>query len=391
MAQQDALDAARDSGDAAELARLLQRQPGDAQELFERAIRLAGSEGGSSGGGGVTAASGTGLGNAGSSMENGSSSTLNGATAVVPAASAAAGTDGLQPAAAAWDAVHENREQQHAQPPAGGPGSASLATTGGAASGDSFGWQWYVYSYQAAWLARRAAFLASCADARITPGSESSGPAGYWEQAVATYTQALEVAGRGGAVLRRYRFAPATGEGQAQRSNCQTRASSACIMSCCYCTSMALSARLRALLTVSRTAPPSQVCSSRHATPATLFSVATATHLQQQLPSRPPVRHADDQLHKDVEGVLEEVVRDGLTALAKRSPGGQLEAPALLAPLLLLWDGVCWLFSGKAKPSGWVALLLKVGAWGGCMRRCCLGGTGRVGLSLPALVADTLV
>lgn len=60
--------------------------------------------------------------------------------------------------------------------------------------------------------------------------------------------------------------------------------------------------------------------------------------------------------------MLEEVVRDGLTALAKRSPGGQLEDPALLAPVLLLWDGVCWLFSGKAKPSGWVALLLKVGA-----------------------------
>lgn len=286
MAQQDALDAAQDSGDEAELARLLQRQPGDAQELFERAIRLAGSEGGSSGGAGATAASGTGLANAGSSMEDGSSGTRNGAAAVVPAASAAAGIDGLQPAAAAWDAVHENREQQHAQPPSrepGGPGSASLATTGGATSGESSGWQWYVFSYQAAWLARRAAFLASCADAGITAGSESSGPAGYWEQAVATYTQALEVAGRGGAVLRRYRFAPATGEGQAQRSHCQTRASSACIMSCCYCTSMALSARLRALLTVSRTAPPSQVCSSRHAPPA-----ASRRHCHSSSQADPP-------------------------------------------------------------------------------------------------------
>lgn len=65
-----------------------------------------------------------------------------------------------------------------------------------------------------------------------------------------------------------------------------------------------------------------------------------------------------------MEGVLGEVVRDGLAALAKQSPGGVLDDPALLAPLLLLWDGVCWLFSGKAKPSGWVALLMKVRAWG---------------------------
>lgn len=68
---------------------------------------------------------------------------------------------------------------------------------------------------------------------------------------------------------------------------------------------------------------------------------------------------ADEQLHNDVEGVLEEVCRDGLLALAKSQPGGQISDPAPLASLLLLWDGVCQLFAGKAKPSGWVALVLK--------------------------------
>lgn len=69
---------------------------------------------------------------------------------------------------------------------------------------------------------------------------------------------------------------------------------------------------------------------------------------------------ADEQLFKDIEGVLEEVFRDGLTALAKRQPGGQLAGPALFASLLRLWDGVCCLFGGKAKPQAWVALLLRL-------------------------------
>lgn len=38
---QDALDAALERGDAAEVSRLLARQPGDAQDLFERALALA--------------------------------------------------------------------------------------------------------------------------------------------------------------------------------------------------------------------------------------------------------------------------------------------------------------------------------------------------------------
>jgi hypothetical protein len=52
-----------------------------------------------------------------------------------------------------------------------------------------------------------------------------------------------------------------------------------------------------------------------------------------------------------------------------RSLGRDLQQPELRPncissplpqPLLRLWDGVCQLFAGKAKPSAWVALLLKM-------------------------------
>ena len=58
--------------------------------------------------------------------------------------------------------------------------------------------------------------------------------------------------------------------------------------------------------------------------------------------------------------MLEEVARDGLTAMSKHGGGTPLTDPALLVPLLRLWDGVCWLYSGRAKPSAWVALLLRL-------------------------------
>ncbi len=59
--------------------------------------------------------------------------------------------------------------------------------------------------------------------------------------------------------------------------------------------------------------------------------------------------------------MLEEVFRDGLTALAKHTPGAPLDDPRLFQPLLQLWDGVCHLYSGRAKPQAWVALLLRLG------------------------------
>jgi hypothetical protein len=61
--------------------------------------------------------------------------------------------------------------------------------------------QWYVYSYLASLLARRAAFLASCSGM----GWELQ------EAARQTFVAALEAASRGAAVLATYRFCPATG------------------------------------------------------------------------------------------------------------------------------------------------------------------------------------
>lgn len=69
----------------------------------------------------------------------------------------------------------------------------------------------------------------------------------------------------------------------------------------------------------------------------------------------PPILHIPNR----PSGVLEEVCRDGLAALAKRQPGGALADPALLQPLLALYDGICWLFTGRAKPSAWASHLLK--------------------------------
>jgi hypothetical protein len=71
---------------------------------------------------------------------------------------------------------------------------------------------------------------------------------------------------------------------------------------------------------------------------------------------------ADDQLYKDVgEGVLESLT-DGLHAYAKAHAlqgAPLLEDASLLAPLLTLWDGVCVLFTGRAKPAAWLGLVLR--------------------------------
>lgn len=222
---QDELDAARDRGDAAAVAALLRRRPGDAQDLFVQAIRLA----------------------AGASSDN--------------AGAAAAG------AAVAAGAVSEQQANGHAQQAAAdggtsqpakgsGPPASSAGENGAVGSSSGSGWQWYVYSYISAFLARRAEFLASCAEAGLAaeageqqqqqqqigvhqPGAQQAShpqpweqqpaaeqqaqqaqPLGeqqaveqhpYWQQAVATYAEALEWAAKGGAVLAQYRFHPATG------------------------------------------------------------------------------------------------------------------------------------------------------------------------------------
>ena len=75
-------------------------------------------------------------------------------------------------------------------------------------------------------------------------------------------------------------------------------------------------------------------------------------------PPAPLLPLPDEELYKDVEGGLE-YAAGALAALAKQRGGVPLDDPALLAPLLLFWDGTCLLFAGRAKPSGWVAQMLK--------------------------------
>ena len=85
------------------------------------------------------------------------------------------------------------------------------------------------------------------------------------------------------------------------------------------------------------------------------------------LPPMPSPLHADEQLYKDVESVLGECFLAGLIALAQQQQqldgsGATAEPlcdPDLLVPLLLLWDGICHLFAGRPKPSGWVATVLR--------------------------------
>ncbi|KAI7841369.1 hypothetical protein COHA_004987 [Chlorella ohadii] len=291
---QDELDAARDRGDAAAVAALLRRAPGDAQYLFERAIHLA----------------------AEASSSSGSSSVAAGGELAAAVAAPKQQANGSSQQAAA--------DGTPAQPANGSSLPAAVDSENGGAANCSGGGarQWYVYSYISAFLARRAEFLASCAEAGLAADAgeqqQQQQPAGqleeqvqqphndmqpagqlegqqpaaeqqqqaqqageqhpYRQQAMATYAQALQWAAKGGAVLSSYRFQPAT----------------------------------------------------------------------------------DEQLFKDVEGMLDEVFKDGLTALAKRQPGGQLHQLHLFAALLRLWDGVCGLYAGKAKPQAWVALLLRL-------------------------------
>jgi hypothetical protein len=84
---------------------------------------------------------------------------------------------------------------------AGSNGANSAGGEAKVALPEQAGWQWYVYSYLAAFLARRVEFLASCGEQ-------------HWAAAVDMYLAALHVAAAGGAVLARYRFSPATGEPQ---------------------------------------------------------------------------------------------------------------------------------------------------------------------------------
>ena len=241
---QDQLETARDAGDAAVVARLLQRRPGDPLDLFEQAIALACCAGGGGSGG-----------HGESGVQNGGGILENGDSKLTAAAHAAGGGH-----VAAEPAANREAAQLLGAPtngaasalPAANGGSAAAAANGGGGSTSSGegdpGLQWYVYSCVAAYLARRAEFLASCAAAQLLPAGvlleqaeqqpkqeqppqqaaeqqaaeqqqqqqqqePELAPAqqGWWCQAATTYRQGLEAAGRGGGVLARYRVSPATG------------------------------------------------------------------------------------------------------------------------------------------------------------------------------------
>ena len=219
---QDELDAARDRGDATAVTALLCRRPGDARDLFEQAVRLAA-------GGGSNDAAGT-----------AAAATADAATA---GAEQQANGYGQQAAAEGGAPLLANGSSLAAECASENAGASHHSSSGGAR-------QWYVFSYMSAFLARRAEFLAGCAEAGLSaeageqqqpdaqqaqqaqcaeqPAQEAEGqqPAAeqqqqqsqqageqhpYWQQAVATYAEALQWAAQGGAVLAQYRFQPATG------------------------------------------------------------------------------------------------------------------------------------------------------------------------------------
>lgn len=65
----------------------------------------------------------------------------------------------------------------------------------------------------------------------------------------------------------------------------------------------------------------------------------------------------DEQLYKDIEGVLEQAC--DMFKWRHMHQKQLITRPEQLTSLLEFWDGVCHLFTGRAKPSHWVANLLR--------------------------------
>ncbi len=65
----------------------------------------------------------------------------------------------------------------------------------------------------------------------------------------------------------------------------------------------------------------------------------------------------DEQLYKDLEGVLEQSC--DMFRWRYQQAKQPITHTDQLTSLLECWDGICHLYSGKAKPSHWVADLLK--------------------------------
>lgn len=69
----------------------------------------------------------------------------------------------------------------------------------------------------------------------------------------------------------------------------------------------------------------------------------------------------DEQLHKDIEGVLE-LSANSLSLYAKQQHSQEQQRPLQqkwLTAMLELFDGVCWLLKGRAKPAHWVTCVVK--------------------------------
>ena len=82
-----------------------------------------------------------------------------------------------------------------------------------------------------------------------------------------------------------------------------------------------------------------------------------AVELKKSCPVPCRYMSTDEQLYKDIEGVLEQAC--DMFKWRHQHYKQLITQPEQLTCLLEFWDGVCHLYTGKAKPSHWVANLLK--------------------------------
>lgn len=80
---------------------------------------------------------------------------------------------------------------------------------------------------------------------------------------------------------------------------------------------------------------------------------------------------SDEQLFKDVEGVLE----DSCAMVRDTAPSSQAEA---LKDLFRLWDGICCYFEGKPKPASWIDQLMRAAKACSAEARQAAAGTAEV-------------
>ena len=69
----------------------------------------------------------------------------------------------------------------------------------------------------------------------------------------------------------------------------------------------------------------------------------------------------DEQLYKDIEGVLEQSC--DMFKWQHQQSQQLIEHTQQLTCMLEYWDGICHMYTGKAKPSHWIAHVLKALKW----------------------------